>query len=117
MQTNEYVRVSEFFRSNQDGCQRVLQMVSLLGNAVRFKLLCALKEGDFCVGELAELVGGKSANVSQQLKLLSLAGYVSSRRDEQNVIYKLEDETVRRAVQFFQTEFTDISSKPQEVES
>ena len=81
-------------------------MVSLLGNGVRFKLLCALKECDFCVGELAELVGGKSANVSQQLKMLSLAGYVSSRREDQNVIYRLEDDRVRRAVEFFQNEFT-----------
>lgn len=106
MSTFEFTKVSTFFASNQESCDRVLQMVSLLGNGVRFKLLCALKEGDFCVGELAELVGGKPANVSQQLKMLSLAGYVSSRREDQNVIYTLESEQVRRAVQFFQDEFT-----------
>ena len=81
-------------------------MVSLLGNQVRFKILCALKEGDFCVGDLAELVEGKHANVSQQLKMLTLAGYLTKRREDQNIIYHLQNETVRRAIGFLQDEFT-----------
>lgn len=106
MQESNFARVSAFFQSNRESCQQVLQMVSLLGNQVRFKILCALKEGDFCVGDLAELVEGKHANVSQQLKMLTLAGYLTKRREDQNIIYHLQNETVRRAIGFFQDEFT-----------
>ena len=106
MPTSTFQRVAEFFKANRKNCEQVLKMVSLLGNGVRFKILCALKEGDFCVGELAELVEGKHANVSQQLKMLTLAGYVTKRREDQNVIYHLENDSVRRAIEFLQAEFT-----------
>ena len=105
MSQSVFERVSQHFLANGETCDRVLRMVSLLSNQVRFKILCALNEGDFCVGGIAELVGGKHSNVSQQLKMLTLAGYLERRRHERTIIYHLEDERVRRTVNFLRQEF------------
>jgi ArsR family transcriptional regulator len=105
MSQSVFEEVSRHFLNNGEACERVLRMVSLFSNEVRFKILCALNEGDFCVGEIAELVGGKHSNVSQQLKMLTLAGYLSRRRRERRIIYHLEDERVRRTVEFLRREF------------
>ena len=105
MKSEEFTRVSEFFRANRPNCQRVIRMVSLLGNEVRFKILCALNEGDFCVGDLAELVEGKHANVSQQLKMLTLAGWLKKERRDRSVYYRLVDMRVRRLLDFLRSEF------------
>ena len=75
-------------------------MFSLFSNRFRFKILCVLKDGDLCVNEIAARVGGKSSNVSQQLKMLTLAGYLSRRREEKSVYYSLADQKIKKLMDF-----------------
>jgi DNA-binding transcriptional ArsR family regulator len=98
--TPQLNRIAKTFMENKDACDRVLRMFSLFSNELRLKILCVLKEGDFCVNNIVELVGGKRSNISQQLKLLSLAGYLTKERHEKSIIYHLEDQKVRATVQF-----------------
>jgi len=65
-----------------------------------------LSQGDFCVQEIAEIVGvERLSNISQQLRTLRLAGIVESRRNRTNVIYNLADEQVRRMIDYLRKEF------------
>ena len=81
----------------------MLKMFSLFSNETRFKILCVLKEGDFCVKDIVELIGGKHSNISQQLKMLTLAGYLTKERRERSIIYHLFDEKVKSTVNFLCT--------------
>jgi len=90
---------SPLFR-DKDKCAAVLRMFSLFSNEVRLKILCLLNEGEFCVHEIVETVEGKYSNISQQLKILSLAGYVDKRREENQVYYHLKDNKIKDILEF-----------------
>jgi DNA-binding transcriptional ArsR family regulator len=100
-------KVAEQLEANQASCDRILKMFSLFSNETRFKILCVLKEGDFCVKDIVGLVGGKHSNISQQLKMLTLAGYLSKKRKERSIIYHLEDEKIKSTVNFLCMHFKE----------
>ncbi len=83
-------------------CQRVLDMLSILSNKSRLKILCLLREGEFNVSEIITVVGGKPSNISQQIKILSLAGYIKGRRQEKHIFYSLTNETIRGILDYLQ---------------
>ncbi len=96
------IETSELFTRFQDeeACHQMMSMLSLIANQARFRILCLLTVGKYCVNDIVRLVGGKSSNISQQLKILTLAGYVSNERVGKQIYYKLEDERIRSLVGF-----------------
>ncbi len=100
-------KIAEQLRDNRESCDRMLKMFSLFSNEIRFKILCVLKEGDFCVKDIVGLVGGKNSNISQQLKMLTLAGYLTKERHERSIIYHLHDDRVKSTVNFLCTHFKE----------
>jgi DNA-binding transcriptional ArsR family regulator len=52
------------------------------------------------VNDIVEFVGGKHSNISQQLKMLTLAGYLTKERQERSVFYHLEDEKIEATINF-----------------
>ena len=93
-------KVAEQLEKNSENCDRIIKMFSLFSNETRFKILCVLKEGDFWVKDIVELVRGKHSNISQQLKMLTLAGYLSKERQERSIIYHLEDKQIKDTVNY-----------------
>ncbi|MGL5094228.1 MAG: ArsR/SmtB family transcription factor, partial [Planctomycetia bacterium] len=64
----------------------------VLANDTRLRLLHALVRTDeLCVTELSDAVGMKPQAVSNQLQRLSDLGILSSRRDGNNIYYRLVD--------------------------
>lgn len=64
----------------------------VLANDTRLRLLHALIRSDeLCVTDLASTVGMKPQAVSNQLQRLSDLGILSSRRDGNNVFYRVVD--------------------------
>jgi ArsR family transcriptional regulator len=93
--------------SKQKKCDALLEMFSLFANEIRFKTLCLLSEKDYCVNDIVEIVQGKPSNVSQQLKMLTVAGYVSRRREGKHVFYHLEDQQIKKTIRFLHDVFDD----------
>jgi ArsR family transcriptional regulator len=91
--------IAEKFRDAAK-CEFFLNLLSLISSEYRFKILCLLADGDRCVADITALVGAKGSNISQQLKTLTLAGYVTKRRDGKMVYYSLRDERIRRLLDF-----------------
>jgi DNA-binding transcriptional ArsR family regulator len=85
---------------DQEKCDYFLNLLSLISNEYRFKILCLLSDGDFCVADITELVGGKASNISQQLKILTLANYIAKRREGKLIYYSLKDQRIRRLLDF-----------------
>ncbi len=96
------ILTSELFRRFQDveACHTMMSMLSLVANQSRFRILCLLTAGEFCVNDIVRFVGGKSSNISQQLRILMLAGYISNERVGRQIYYKLENERVRKLIEF-----------------
>jgi ArsR family transcriptional regulator, lead/cadmium/zinc/bismuth-responsive transcriptional repressor len=68
----------------------------VLANDTRLRLLHALvRAGEMCVTDLASSVGMKPQAVSNQLQRLSDLGILASRRDGNNIHYRVVDLCVR----------------------
>lgn len=68
----------------------------VLANDTRLRLLHALVRADeLCVTDLASSVGMKPQAVSNQLQRLSDLGILASRRDGNNILYRVVDLCVR----------------------
>ena len=65
-----------------------------LGDSTRLRLLSILLNGETCVSDLAEKTGITQSAVSHQLRKLHDLGFVSNRRDGQNIYYKIDDEHI-----------------------
>jgi DNA-binding transcriptional ArsR family regulator len=76
-----------------------VEMLKLLGDETRLRVICALLEGEHSVNELAEVVGAQPAAVSQHLAKLRLARLVQSRREGTRIFYVVDDTHVRRLVE------------------
>ena len=97
------------FESNEAVCSKTLDLLHLLAAKVRFRIVCLLTRGDFCVQDIAEVVGqGNLSNTSQQLKILRMAGVIGHRREQRKVIYFLIDARVRKMIHFLRKEFLQL---------
>jgi DNA-binding transcriptional ArsR family regulator len=100
-------KIRNKFAAGEEVCKNVLRLFSMLSNKTRFRIICMLSEGDFCVNEIVDTVQmGKISNISQQLRILTLAGILEKRRDAQKVIYTLADVRYAALVRFLEQTFT-----------
>ncbi|MBU6402660.1 MAG: helix-turn-helix domain-containing protein, partial [Verrucomicrobia bacterium] len=84
----------------------VIGLFQLISTKIRFRIICLLARDEFCVHDIVEIVSAEQlSNVSQQLKILTLAGVVERRREGQLIFYRLKDERVRRLIGFLREQF------------
>jgi rhodanese-related sulfurtransferase/DNA-binding MarR family transcriptional regulator len=69
-----------------------------LSNPARLELVDLLAQGERSVEELAEAAGMKVSNTSAQLRALTMAGLLMTRRSGPRVYYRLADEQVAALV-------------------
>lgn len=65
-----------------------------LAHPLRIHILDALRDGEHSVGELRELLGVETPNVSQQLAILRGKNLVTARKEGNNVYYSVPDPAV-----------------------
>lgn len=70
----------------------------MLADATRVQILWALTHGERSVNDLAEYVAKPAPSVSQHLAKLRMARLVRTRRDGNQIIYRLENDHVRQLV-------------------
>ena len=74
--------------------ERISQLLKLLAEPSRLKLLQVLIHEEVCVCDLAEILEMTPSAVSHLLRLLRSAGIVRPRRDGQTIWYKVNDQEV-----------------------
>lgn len=78
---------------------RASALLKSLANRHRLLILCRLSQQESSVGELAELLGIRDANVSQHLALLRREGLVTARREGQTIWYAICSPPARMLVE------------------
>lgn len=77
---------------SEDQAAELERVFEMLGNGTRLRLLHALvRAGDLCVSDLAKAIGMKPQAVSNQLQRLTDRGILASRRDGNNIYYRIVD--------------------------
>jgi DNA-binding transcriptional ArsR family regulator len=69
----------------------VAELMQALSAPSRIRLLYALRDGEYGVGELAKTTGMTPSAASQQLRILRHLRFVATRRDGRSVLYRLHD--------------------------
>ena len=72
-----------------------LDVLEVIADPTRRRILDAVREGERSVGELVEQVGMHQPGVSRHLKVLRDAGLVEVRRDAQRRLYRLRPEPLQ----------------------
>ena len=67
----------------------VAEILALMANAHRLRILCRLAEGEASVGVLVQEVGLSQSALSQHLARLRAGGLVATRREAQTIFYSL----------------------------
>lgn len=75
------------------------QLMEMLSQPVRLKLLCILLDGERSVLKLAEETGLSQPAMSHHLRKLREAGLVGTRREAQTIHYSLKGEAVRSVLE------------------
>ena len=79
---------------DEDAVYDLADFFKIFGDSTRLKILCALRAGELCVCDIAEVVGMTLSAVSHQLRVLRQAKLVKLRRSGKEVIYSLDDEHI-----------------------
>ena len=74
---------------NEANIEKVAGCLKALSHPIRLKILTAVAEKEASVLELVELVGSSQSNVSQHLSVMREKNILASRRDANQVFYKL----------------------------
>lgn len=75
------------------------ELLHAMANEKRLMILCHLLEGEATVNHLAELVDMNQSALSQQLAKLRALKLVETRRDAQQVHYRLASNAVERVLE------------------
>jgi DNA-binding transcriptional ArsR family regulator len=81
-----------------EGCERIAEIVSVLANPLRVRIVCLLRQGPRTVSQLTEALQAKQPNISQHLRILYDRGYLVRKRDQREVYYSLRSEDVLGAL-------------------
>jgi DNA-binding transcriptional ArsR family regulator len=86
-------------RPPADHVDLAVEVFRMLSDATRVRLLWALLDGEMPVNELAEAVGKPATGVSQHLAKLRMGRLVSTRRQGNQVFYRIGNDHVRQLVE------------------
>ena len=83
---------------NEELFGQAADILKLLGEPTRLRLLWLLTRGEHTVSELVEGTGAQRTVVSQHLAKLRLGNLVSAQRSGRNIIYSVTDGHLKRLV-------------------
>lgn len=82
-------------KSIEKNITNAASLLKALSNERRLMIVCALYEGEKCVGELEKIVDLSQSALSQHLARLRRDGIVSTRREAQTIYYSLNETAMK----------------------
>lgn len=85
-------------RQFEAAAAQAARLLRALGNERRLMILCQLADGERTVGQLTPAAGLSQSALSQHLAVLREEGIVATRREGQNIWYRLADPAALKLV-------------------
>ncbi len=83
---------------NEETIYNITNLLKILGEPSRLKIVLALSEGEMCVYHLTEAINLNQSAVSHQLRILRENKVIKSRREGKNIVYSLDDEHIMQII-------------------
>jgi len=100
-QVDKHLQVIEKIKKNilsENTIQDICNLLKILSEPARLKIILALNEGELCVNHIVEAINGNQSAVSHQLRVLKDNKVIKSRRQGQSIVYSLIDEHIMQIV-------------------
>ena len=72
----------------------IAELFKVFGDTTRMRIICALRESELCVGDIASLTNTTISAISHKLRILKQAKLVKFRKEGKTVYYSLDDDHV-----------------------
>ncbi len=79
---------------NFEALPQVVDVLKIIANPERLKIVCVLGDGMLNVGQIENLTGVTQPTLSQQLGILRKSGIVGTDRQGKYIYYRVEDQKV-----------------------
>lgn len=89
----------------QSASKQASGLLKSLSHPDRLLLLCQLTQGEYCVGELEDLVGVGQPSLSQQLGILRRDKMVDTRREGKQIYYRIASDDALAVLQLLYQRF------------
>ena len=89
----------------QQASMQASQLLKSLSHPDRLLLLCQLTQGEYCVGELENLVGIEQPSLSQQLGILRKDNLVTTRRKGKQIYYSIASDDAMAVLELLYQRF------------
>lgn len=76
----------------------ITDLLKVMGDPSRFRILCALEQEEMCVCDLAVIAGIEESTTSHHLRLLRTSGFVTFRKAGRIAYYRLANESAARLI-------------------
>lgn len=87
-------------------------LLKVLANPARLRILCFLLTGEKAVNEIEKQVGLRQSALSQQLAVLRRERLVKARRSAQYIYYAMSSEEAQRVIELLYRIYCEPPSKP-----
>jgi ubiquinone/menaquinone biosynthesis C-methylase UbiE/DNA-binding transcriptional ArsR family regulator len=91
----------------------VVRTLKALADPLRLRVLAAVSEDEFTVGEVQEIVASVQSSVSRNLAILRDAGFVQDRKEGTSVYFSLRDDMPEAARELYQSLQTRLAELPE----
>ena len=81
-------------KAMNEAADEAAEVLKVLSNPARLRILCALLPGELCVSDLEQVLGASQSYVSGQLARMRAEGLVECDRDGRTIRYRLADQRV-----------------------
>lgn len=82
----------------EERVDQVTDLLKVMGDPSRFRILCALEQEEMCVCDLAVIAGIEESTTSHHLRLLRTSGFVAFRKAGRVAYYRLANDSVARLI-------------------
>ncbi len=89
----------------QAASKQASKLLKSLSHPDRLLLLCQLTQGEYCVGDLEQLVGVGQPSLSQQLGILRKDELVATRREGKQIYYSIASDDALAVLQLLYQRF------------
>ncbi len=83
---------------DKDLAANAARVLKAVAHPIRLQIVEVLRDGERCVGGIAEALGEKQAIISQQLTNMQDKGILVSRREGTKVFYRLQNQNVAQVL-------------------
>lgn len=97
-------------------CTDLQQLLSTMANPIRFRVFCALQARPFSVAALMTITEATASSLSQHLKMMWMAGYITRERRGRSVVYALANPRVADVIEALKAVYP-LESYPETVDA